>query len=88
MENTGATVSGVLKLFMPMLVQTPADGAMGITRGCFDAGANTGDFYGPGAMGYTGDAVLIPPESKCTDDESKKMLWELSEAAIGESFEV
>lgn len=84
MAATGVQMPGLMKLIAPMLLQSPADGALGITRCCFDPKAKTAEFYGPGPKGMKGDAVLIDPEPLCTDNESKKMLWQLSEEAVGE----
>ena len=48
----------------------------------FLEGVETGDFYGPGATGYGGDAVKFEPEKYCYSEENKKLLWEASEAAV------
>lgn len=88
MASTGVQMPALMGWITSFMFQTSADGAMGITRCCFDADASTGDFYGPGPGGYSGNAVAITPEENCTDEEAKKIMWELSEAAIEESFEI
>ena len=91
MTNSGdLKMPFLMKYLFPLMAQTPADGAIGITKCCFDTEAKTGDFYGPGSgrSAYSGNVVAINPEDICTDEEAKKMLWELSETAVGESFDV
>jgi NAD(P)-dependent dehydrogenase (short-subunit alcohol dehydrogenase family) len=92
MENTLAKVEKVplstkimLSVMGPAIFQSVEDGTIGIGRCCLQEGVKSGDFYGPagGRNAMKGDAVLLEPEDICTDEESKKMLWEVSEAAVG-----
>lgn len=68
--------------------QSSEDGAMGILRGCCDAAAKSGDFYGPNAL--KGPAKLIPPapEEKRAPLASRQMLWEESQQTTGTTFKV
>lgn len=62
-----------------------------------DAAGQSGEFYGPlgkGLVGgkhdqaaYKGKAVLMPHET-LADEESRAMLWEESEASVGEKFAI
>lgn len=91
-ENTLSSVEKVsigTKIMMavmgPVIFQSIEDGTIGIGRCSLQEGVKSGDFYGPvgGKNAMKGDAVLLEPEDICTDEESKNMLWEASEAAVG-----
>ena len=82
--------SGSLSFFQlirPFMFQSIEDGAVGIGRCSLQEGIKNGDFYGPGSYvsSLKGDAVLLKPEA--ISEESKKMLWETSELAVGK-FEI
>lgn len=56
------------------------DGTCGIAICTCAADLKSGDFYGPEGDGLSGPAVLLEPER---DEESEKLLWDLSLKATG-----
>ena len=70
-----------------LISQSTEDGSMPLLQCCCDFAAKSGHFYGPHAL-VRGRSVLLQPESICTDPESYRMLWELSEKAIGANFAI
>lgn len=75
----------MMKIYWSFMFQSIEDGSIGIGRCSLQEGIKNGDFYGPsgGRNAAKGDAVLLDPEDICNDEESKKMLWEVSESAVG-----
>lgn len=43
-------------------------------------------FFSPAGMQLTGAPGLVTPEPLLNGEEDKKMLWQLSEEAVGEKF--
>lgn len=86
----GLDLGRVGTMLMPLadkiLFQSSEDGAMGLIKGMMDPDAESGHLYGP--KWISGTAVSNPPKSYETDTASKKMLWETSENAIGEKFDI
>ena len=68
------------------MFQCAEDGAMGLIKGMMDSNVESGKLYGPPKL--KGNAILIPPEPYETDEESKKMLWKMSEEATGVIFDI
>lgn len=78
----------ILSCFSRFLEQSAEDGAMGLMKeGMMDPDAESGHLYDPKGMSG-GIDVSSPPKPYETDTGSKKMLWETSEMAIGEKFDV
>jgi len=69
-----------------VLVQTKEDGAMGILLGMASPNVEAGILYGPKGMA----GLPVPNECKPyeTEEEVQKMLWSLSEEAVGCKFVV
>lgn len=73
--------------------QSAEDGTMGLLTCISKPDVKSGEFYLPqtGGKEIKGPVVLNPfpeKEPECNDVESRKLLWELSEKAIGEPFVV
>eukprot|EP00961_Rhodomonas_salina_P286244 3867660-Rhodomonas_salina.1 len=68
-----------------MLSQSAEDGTCGILQCIAGPNVQSGEFYGVNGIFY-GPAVLVKPSKRCTSEEAKDMLWEVSDAAIGEPF--
>lgn len=83
----------VMQYVIPLMAQTPEDGAMGILRGMMHPDAVSGDLYGPNdagalAVGFSGPAVAIPPKPYEIDPRAIEMLWKMSEDATGVKFRI
>jgi len=87
----------VRKFVMPMFIfciaQSAEDGSMGLLRGMMDSKTQieSGVLYGPSlklpkSQRFSGLAVANPPTPCEIDSQSKTMLWDLSEKAIGRKF--
>jgi hypothetical protein len=75
--------------------QSEEDGAMPLLQCACAKDVAPRAFYGPGEKGLpgmfmgdtmTGKPKALKPEKVCTNEDSKKMLWELSEKAVGPFF--
>jgi len=86
--NLGWFVNAAMKLFTPLMVQTPEDGACGLMLGMMRPDAASGTLYGPKNSGYKGWPVPNPPKPYETDPEAIQMLWTTSEDAIGAKFDL
>lgn len=93
--NLQATTSadGVNGVFMQLLMtqaQSANDGTIPLLTCMTNPGLSSGDFYGPteGFGWMRGLPKKLVPESYLHDDASKKLLWELSEQAIGSKFTI
>ena len=88
--NKNNIVPTYAKLLFTLLIpfmQSPADGAMGILTGMLAANAKSGVLYGPrGWFGIRGNAVPNMAKPCETDPKSIAMLWRMSEAATGVTF--
>ena len=73
------------------------DGTLPLLSCMCNPDANSGDFYGPytteeGAFMFDGEPMVGPPkkldapEPLSKDPESHKVMWEASEAAVGQPF--
>lgn len=69
-------------MWIMLMAQSQEDGSMPITAAAFDERTKNGDFWGPETR-FKGKAVKIEYEENSTNEESKKVLWEASEAALG-----
>lgn len=86
-QTAGFFMKNFMFPIMAMTVfQSASDGAIGLVKGMMDPDAESGALYGPPK--YKGMAILNPPKPFETDEESKKMLWEMSEKAIGVKFDI
>jgi NAD(P)-dependent dehydrogenase (short-subunit alcohol dehydrogenase family) len=70
------------------LMQSAADGSMGLLKGMMDTKENVkcGTLYGPKML--TGNAIPNPPKPYEIDPEAKEMLWRTSEKATGGKFDI
>ena len=98
--NTSASGAGwlhdtFLTYMMRFVAQSAEDGTMPLLQCVCSEGVKARAFYGAGNKGVVGqvmgDGVTGPPqlvatEPLCTNTDSKKMLWELSEQACGSFF--
>ncbi|KAL7463934.1 hypothetical protein ACHAXS_004284 [Conticribra weissflogii] len=75
------------KLLFALIGQSGPDGTMPLLSACCAKDAHSGTFYGPKSIGY-GVPVEVKPEANLLSNESRDLLWECSEAAIGESFSI
>jgi NAD(P)-dependent dehydrogenase (short-subunit alcohol dehydrogenase family) len=67
-----------------IISQSAEDGAMPLLQCAFGKGVVSGDFYEPGKwMNTVGPAVKVELGKECTDEGSQKLLWEVSEEAVG-----
>ncbi len=68
--------------------QSQEDGAMGIISCMCKADAQSGQFYGPGkgTMAMKGPAKNWPLENFYDNEETRSLLWQKSNEAIGEEF--
>lgn len=70
--------------------QSANDGTVPLLISMTDPKLQSGDFYGPteGMGRMRGYPKKHSPEKECTKEGSKKLLWELSEKAIGSTFDI
>jgi len=76
--------------FFMRFAQSSEDGAMGILSCMCLADAESGQFYGPGSgmSAMRGKAKPFALESFYDNEETRKLLWSLSESAIGATFDI
>jgi NAD(P)-dependent dehydrogenase (short-subunit alcohol dehydrogenase family) len=73
--------------FMRM-AQSAEDGTMPLLAACFSPNTESGDFWEPGHTFHTvGPAVKVPLDKQSANPDNAKLLWELSEKAVG-TFDV
>jgi len=84
----GVVVDFLFKAVSAVILQSPADGSMGLLKAMMDKSENVegGILYGP--KGVTGYPVPMPPKAHESNTESKEMLWRAGEKAIGATFEI
>jgi NAD(P)-dependent dehydrogenase (short-subunit alcohol dehydrogenase family) len=71
-------------MWTSIMAQSAEDGTMPILQACYGPTVESGDFWEPGNRGNTvGPAVKVILNNECTDEASRKMLWEASEKACG-----
>ena len=73
----------LLAVAMNYMCQSGEDGACGIISCMMLPEVQSGQFWGCNGDLY-GPAVSLKPEKICTAEESKRLLWECSEKAVGE----
>jgi len=85
----------LLPVFFCVFFQSAQDGSMGLLRGMMDAKAKiqSGILYGPklklpNSQSMSGYAIPNPPTPCEIDAQSKEMLWNVSEKAIGQKFNI
>eukprot|EP00545_Synedropsis_sp_CCMP1620_P013772 CAMPEP_0119020340 /NCGR_PEP_ID=MMETSP1176-20130426/23835_1 /TAXON_ID=265551 /ORGANISM="Synedropsis recta cf, Strain CCMP1620" /LENGTH=328 /DNA_ID=CAMNT_0006974753 /DNA_START=75 /DNA_END=1061 /DNA_ORIENTATION=- len=82
LQTTSQGMNGAM--WTTMMAQSAEDGTMPILQACYGAGVESGDFWEPTKRGHTvGPAGKVDLAKECTDEESRKMLWETSEEACG-----
>lgn len=93
--NLQATTSsdGVNSIFMQLLMtqaQSANDGTIPLLTCMTIPSLSSGDFYGPteGFGWMRGLPKKLVPEPYLHDEASKKLLWDLSEQAIGSKFDI
>lgn len=94
--GTGFFMTKVLMpIFNNLVMQSAADGSMGLLRGMMDYKKNLvgGTLYGPAftlpkKQSWAGLAVPNPPAPYEVDPKAKEMLWRASETATGVTFDV
>jgi len=64
------------------------DAALGILLCSCRPGVKSGEFYGPLDNDGRGGEPKLMPEEELASPASRAMLWELSERAIGQHFEI
>ncbi|MBN4059582.1 SDR family NAD(P)-dependent oxidoreductase [Acidimicrobium ferrooxidans] len=82
----GSLFTGVMMRFS----QSPEDGAMGILSGICLPDVKSGQFYGPGsgAMAMRGKAEPFALETYYDNDQTRDLLWQKSEEAVGGAFTI
>lgn len=66
------------------MAQSAEDGSMPIVAACFDPSTENGSFWAPtNSFGFKGPAGKIEYDKGSQNEESKKLLWKLSEEACG-----
>ncbi|MFT6397278.1 MAG: NAD(P)-dependent dehydrogenase (short-subunit alcohol dehydrogenase family) [Bradymonadia bacterium] len=93
LQQTSVKAGGMGSLLTGMMMKTSQsidDGALGILSGICLAEAESGQFYGPGAgaFSFKGAAQPFALESFYDNAETRELLWEKSEDAIGQSFDI
>lgn len=91
LQETSVTEGGMGRRFTDIFMkrgQSAEDGAMGILSCMCLPDARSGQFYGPGSgsFAYKGNAEPFELESFYDNSETRELLWQESEAAIGEDF--
>jgi NAD(P)-dependent dehydrogenase (short-subunit alcohol dehydrogenase family) len=74
------------KLIFPLIAQSSEDGTMGLLKAMMAKDVKSGVLYGPNGM--KGKPIALNAKAWELDPKSKTMLWETSEAAIGEKFDI
>lgn len=91
LQTTSVKEGGMGSFFTPLfmkMAQSMEDGAMGLISCMFKPNAQSGEFYGPGKTGMKGKAVMFPLEAFYDNPDTRELLWQKSNEAIGESFEI
>jgi NAD(P)-dependent dehydrogenase (short-subunit alcohol dehydrogenase family) len=72
-------------LWTMVMAQSPEDGTTPLLQVCYGTSVESGDFWEPSDWGnMAGPAVKIDSlQAECTDEASRKVLWEASEEACG-----
>lgn len=74
-------------IFVPLLGQSPEDGALPTLRAATDPGARGGEFYGPGGItGMRGRPRAVRSSAKSYDRAVQLRLWQVSEDLTGVSY--
>lgn len=82
LQTTSQGMSGMM--WTRWFSQSAEDGTMPLLECCFGTSVQSGDFIEPSQMwNSVGPAVKVQLTKECTDEASRKMLWETSEKACG-----
>ena len=77
----------LLMPLMPLIMQSPAMGAMPTIRAAVGSDVKGGDYYGPGGMGeMRGAPVKVKSNDASHNAEDARRLWEASEKLTGVTF--
>ncbi len=93
LQQTSVAEGGMGSLFTNVMMrfsQSPEDGAMGLISCMALADATSGQFYGPGKgmAAYKGAAEPFDLEPFYDNTETRDLLWNKSEEAIGRSLDI
>jgi hypothetical protein len=73
----------------PLVLQSPAMGALPVLRAATDSAAEGGQYYGPdGFAEQRGHPKLVQSSAKSHDEELQRRLWAVSEELTGVTFPV
>lgn len=82
LQTSSQGMKGVM--WTSIMAQSAEDGTMPILQACYGPTAESGDFWEPANRGHSvGPAGKMDLTKECTDEASRKMLWEASEEACG-----
>ena len=81
-------MSAFLAKLMLKGAQSQEDGTIPILKGLLEPGAQSGDFFGPGAgqMAFKGPVIKFPLSEEYKETEVKKLLWDKSTEAVSDYF--
>lgn len=84
----GGMGEAMTAMMMKRMSQSIEDGAMGILSGMCLPEAHSGQFYGPGAgmLAAKGPAIAFPLEGFYDNPETRQLLWDKSNAAVGADY--
>ncbi len=93
LQQTSVKEGGMGNLFTNLMMrfsQSPEDGAMGLLSCMSLPNAESGQFYGPGSgtSAFRGKAEPFPLESFYDNEQTRDLLWRLSEEAVGVEFTI
>jgi NAD(P)-dependent dehydrogenase (short-subunit alcohol dehydrogenase family) len=77
----------VMNVFMSVMAQGPADGALPILHAATAPGVQGGQFFGPRGLELRGSPVLVRPAELATDPTIAKQLWDKSIELTGVRLE-
>jgi len=93
LQTTSMEHGGMGRFFTPLfmkMAQSMEDGSMGLISCMFKAGAQSGEFYGPGkgSAAMKGKAIMFPIEKFYDNPKTIELIWDKSCEAIGENFDL
>ena len=93
LQVTSVEEGGMGRLFTKMFMrfsQSQEDGAMGLIACMCLPEAKSGQFYGPGKgiMAMKGEAKAFALEPQYDNEDTRNMIWEKSNAAVGLQFDI
>jgi NAD(P)-dependent dehydrogenase (short-subunit alcohol dehydrogenase family) len=88
-RNLPATLKLAMAVSAPLVLQSPAMGALPMLRAATDSAAEGGQYYGPdGLAEQRGHPKLVQSSAKSHDEELQRRLWVVSEELTGVTFPV